>query len=97
MIKNIFFSVIILLVCALQINAMERFEVLSTEEMQKLIAAKNAGHIDFVLVHASDEMIYRHSTIPGSVNIPLAKVDTLIKELGSDLSSLIITYCIGYR
>ncbi len=72
--------------------ALERFDIITTEKMQALLEQRKAAKIDFVLVNSLDEMIYRNSHIPGSVNIPLSSIDENIHKLGQDLSKLIIPY-----
>ena len=78
-------------------KTMERFPVLTTLEMQQLMEKRQAGTFDFVLVNTLDEIIYRHASIPGSVNVPWSKVDRYADRLGDDRQKLIITYCMGYR
>ena len=72
--------------------ALERFDIVTTEEMRQMLDARAAGKIDFVLVNALDEIIYRHSSIPGSVNVPWSRVDTKADRLGEDKNKPIITY-----
>lgn len=76
---------------------LERFPLVTSEEMATLLEQKKAGKMDFLLVNALDEMIFRHSYIPGSINIPLDRFETLTDRLGNDKERLIITYCMGYR
>ncbi len=96
--KKIIVSIFLLLaVFRGESSALERFAIISTEEMQQLVAMRAAGKTDFVLVNCLDEMIFRDAFIPGSINIPLGKLGRLSQRLGRDKSRLIITYCMGYR
>ena len=76
---------------------MERFEIMTTQELQQLLAEREAGKLDFILVNTLDALIYGHHSIPGSINIPWSRVSDLADRLGSDRERLIITYCMGYR
>lgn len=80
---------LLILPCA---EALERFDLISTRQLQELLARRKAGTADFILVNSLDEVIYRDAHIPGSINIPLARVDTLIERLGRDRDKLIIPY-----
>jgi len=75
--------------------ALDRFDTITTEEMKRLYDERAAGKIDFILVNTLDEIVYRHSSIPGSVNIPWHKADDLQDRLGKIKSILIITYSEG--
>ncbi len=77
--------------------ALERFNVVTTRELHQLLEERNAGKVDFVLVNALDEMIFKDVSIPGSVNIPWCDVDKTIGRLGANKNRHIITYCVGYR
>ena len=72
--------------------ALERFEIFTTTEMMQLLQDREHGKIDFLLVNSLDEMIYRHASIPGSVNIPLGKFQNYAHKLGNDRDKLIIPY-----
>jgi len=72
--------------------AMERFELITTQELEQMLARRQRGEIDFMLVNALDEIIYRHNSIPGSVNVPWSRVNELIGRLGTDKNKLIVTY-----
>ena len=73
-------------------SAMERFELVTTQELQQMLARRQRGEIDFVLVNALDEIIYRNNAIPGSVNVPWSRANELIGRLGTDKDKLIVTY-----
>ena len=77
--------------------AMERFDLVTTHELQQMLAARQEGEIDFLLVCTLDEIIFRDVAIPGSINIPWSRVDETAHLLGDDHDKLIITYCMGYR
>ena len=72
--------------------SMERFEIVTTQELKQMMADKACGKTDFVLVNALDEIIYRNSAIPGSVNIPWSRVDKMAHRLGENKDRLIVTY-----
>jgi 3-mercaptopyruvate sulfurtransferase SseA len=72
--------------------ALERFDIITTEEMKQMLEDRAAGIADFVLVNALDEIVYRDSSIPGSVNVPWSKVDETAYRLGDDKNKLIVTY-----
>ena len=73
-------------------TAMERFELITTQELERMLAQRQRGEVDFVLVNSLDEIIYRHNAIPGSVNVPWSRVDELVGRLGTDKNKLIVTY-----
>lgn len=83
--------------CPREAGAMERFDLVTTEQLEQLLAQRHDGGVDFLLVNTLDEMIYRDEAIPGSINIPWSRIDSRHKELGPDKNRLIITYCMGYR
>ena len=89
--------VMVLLLFVSRVSAMERFEIVPTNQMKKMLDHRAAGKKEFILVNALDEIIFRHSAIPGSVNIPWSRVNELQQKLGKDKDKLIITYCMGYR
>ncbi len=78
-------------------SGMERFDVVTTAQIKQMLDDRADGKIEFVLVNTLDEIIFRHSSIPGSVNAPWYKIDTIAHKLSSDKNRLIITYCMGYR
>lgn len=78
-------------------GALERFDLVTTEQLEQLLVKRKAGEVDFLLVNTLDEMIFRDEAIPGSINLPWSRIDSRYQELGSDKNALIITYCMGYR
>lgn len=72
--------------------AMERFELITTLELEQMLAQRQRGEIDFVLVNSLDEIIYRHHSIPGSVNVPWSRVNELVGRLGTEKGKLIVLY-----
>ncbi len=72
--------------------SMERFGIVTTEELKQMLDARQTGKLDFVLVNGLDEIVFRDSAIPGSVNIPWSNVDENASKLGPDRHKLIITY-----
>ena len=87
---------VVLLLCSTA-AAMERFDIVTTDQMKQMIEDRAAGKTDFILVNALDEIIYMHASIPGSVNLPWSRIDALQERLGSDRERLVVTYCMGYR
>ncbi len=85
-------AAIFLFVAAHNALALERFPIVTTEEMLQMLQDREAGKIDFILVNALDEMIARNASIPGSVNIPLGKIAAHAHKLGQDKNRLIVTY-----
>ena len=73
-------------------HALERFDLVTTQQMQKLLEQRRQGSVDFILVNSLDEMAFRNSFIPGSINIPLSRFDELYSRLGTDKNKLIIPY-----
>ena len=71
---------------------LDRFDIVTTEEMKQMLDARKAGKIEFVLVNGLDEMIFRSSSIPGSINVPLGRVEKMSHKLGKNKDMLIITY-----
>ncbi len=72
--------------------AMERFDIVTTEEMKQMLEDRAAGLTDFVLVNSLDEIIFRHSSIPGSVSLPWSRIEKVAHRLGNDKDKLIIIY-----
>lgn len=86
---------ILLILCLTGIHcaaAMERFDLITTQELEQMLAARQKGEIDFLLVNSLDEIIFRNIAIPGSINIPWSRVDEKAHLLGSDPEKLIVTY-----
>jgi len=73
--------------------AFDRFEIVTTEELREMLAARDAGNGEnFLLVNTLDDIIYRHEHIPGSVSLPWPEVDTYESVLGSDKGRSLIFY-----
>lgn len=81
-----------LLVVSATCHALERFEIITTEQLEQMLAERADGKIDFVLINALDEIIFRNASIPGSVNVPWSRVDETIDRLGNDRGKLMLTY-----
>lgn len=47
---------------------------------------------DFVLVDVLDEQFYRHSHLPGAINIPLDEIETAKDEI-PDKDTEVVLYC----
>ncbi len=71
---------------------MERFDIVTTHELQQMLEKRSQGDIDFLLVNTLDEIIFRHSAIPGSINLPWSQVSTNAAALGADKNKMIVTY-----
>jgi rhodanese-related sulfurtransferase len=63
---------------------------ISREELR----AKMERGEDFVLVDTMPEMYYRHSHLPGALNLPVNEVRERAPELLPDREAEIIVYCI---
>jgi rhodanese-related sulfurtransferase len=63
----------------------------------KVTLAELRGRIDanpeLVLVEALPEQYYRHSHLPGAINLPHDAVDELASQLLSDKDAEIVVYC----
>lgn len=91
-------TTLIILSCFVQpINAMERFDIVTTETLSAMLKERQRGTIDFLLINTLDRLIYKHHSIPGSINIPFNEFEKSKALLGDDMDRLIITYCMGYR
>ncbi len=66
----------------------EGVATISREELRDKID----GGEDFVLVDVLDEPFYRHSHLPGAINIPLDEIGTAEKEI-PDRDTEIVVYC----
>jgi 3-mercaptopyruvate sulfurtransferase SseA len=86
------FSVLVLFALSSEVLAMERFEIVTTQELKQMLDDRASGRIDFILVNTLDEMIYRNHSIPGSINVPWSRIDQTSHRLGEDKGKLIITY-----
>ena len=59
----------------------------------ELKAKMNRGE-DFVLVDTMPERYYRHSHLPGAINLPADEVGERAPELQPDRDAEIVVYCI---
>ena len=71
---------------------MDRFDIVTTEQMKAMLDMRSAGKTDFLLVNSLDEIIFRNSSIPGSINVPWSKVGECASRLGDDKDQLIVIY-----
>ena len=90
--KLAFIILFAMLFCVPYAFSFERFEVITTKELKNLLEDRKAGKVEFILVNALDEMIFRDAYIPGSINVPLGKTKKYSSRLGNDKNKLIITY-----
>ena len=72
--------------------AMDRFDIVTTEELEQMLIQRKEGKVDFVLMNTLDEIIFRDRSIPESVNVPWSKIDDFIDRLGEDKNKLVISY-----
>jgi len=86
------FITLVIILLSTNVSALERFDIVTTVKMQEMLEQRKEGKIDFILVNSLDEMIFRNSHIPGSVNIPLSRIAENRHKLGEDQSKLIIPY-----
>jgi 3-mercaptopyruvate sulfurtransferase SseA len=73
-------------------QAMERFDVVTTQQLKQMLDDRNLNKTQFILVNSLDEIIFRDSSIPGSINMPWSQVNEMLPKLGEDKDKLIITY-----
>ena len=72
--------------------AMERFEIITTQQLEQMLAEREAGRINFLLVNSLDKLIADSIAIPGSVNVPWAEIHEKANLLGEDKDRLIVIY-----
>ena len=72
--------------------AMERFEIITTEELERMLEDRAAGKLEFALVNTLDEIVFLDSSIPGSVNVPWSRVEKSIGQVGDNKDLLLIMY-----
>lgn len=89
---NIIAVIISLVLNTLPVFAMERFEIITTEQLEQMLIDRKAGKSDFVLMNALDEIIFKNISIPESINVPLSRINHTIGRLGDDKNKLVITY-----
>lgn len=65
-------------------------KIISREELK---ARMDQGE-DFLLVDAMGEEYYRHSHLPGAINLPVNEVQDRAPELLPDKDAEIVVYCI---
>jgi hypothetical protein len=87
----------LLVLLSTQAQALERFDIVTTLELKQLLDARASGKADFILVNTLDELIFKDSSISGSINIPWCKIEETAGRLGENKNRLIISYCMGYR
>lgn len=90
--RNVLFMIAAILLSFSPALAMERFDIITTQELKQMLDDRASGKIDFILVNALDEIIFRNSSIPGSVNLPWCKINQTAYRLGEDKDRLIIIY-----
>jgi len=73
-------------------DAMERFDIVTTAELAQMLKERELKKADFLLVNTLDGIIFKDSSIPGSINLPLSQVDEKISILGPDKSKNMVFY-----
>jgi 3-mercaptopyruvate sulfurtransferase SseA len=74
------------------VSALERFEIISTQELERMLKERKEDKVDFVLVNTLDEIIFRSTSIPGSVNVPWSRLDETKHRLGTNKKKPLIFY-----
>ena len=95
--RTAFLVLLIVMIFPLSPFAMDRFDIVTTEEMRSMLEDREAGKTDFLLVNALDELLFKNESIPGSINVPWANVANTAHRLGTDTNRPIVVYCKGYR
>ena len=90
--KSILFAFVLILLGGTASLALERFDIVTTEQMKQMLDDRAAGKTDFILVNSLDEIIFRSASIPGSINLPWYRAKETASRLGEDKDKLIITY-----
>jgi rhodanese-related sulfurtransferase len=67
--------------------------VVKTISCEELKAKMDRGE-DFVLVDTMAEMYYRHSHLPGAINLAVDEIGERASELLPDKDAEIVVYCI---
>ena len=68
--KSILIAFVLILFGGTASLALERFDIVTTEQMKQMLDDRAAGKTDFILVNSLDEIIFRSASIPGSINLP---------------------------
>ena len=92
MTKTILVSIVFFQICCCHAVALERFDIITTEELEHLLAQREKGDANFLLINTLDEIIYRNSSIPGSINIPWSRLGETIHRAGDDKERLLVMY-----
>ncbi len=71
---------------------MERFEIITTQQLKQMLEDRDAGKMEFLLVNTLERLIFEHHSIPGSINIPWSQVSEHAGDLGAVKDRMIITY-----
>lgn len=79
------------------ILAMERFDIVTTQQLSDMLELRNEGKTDFLLINTLDKLIADHQSIPGSINIPWSQIHTSSALSAHHKDKPVITYCMGYR
>ncbi len=90
--KSILYLTIIFLLSGSTAFAMERFDIVTTKQLKQMLEDRSLNKIDFILVNSLDEILFRNSSIPGSINLPWSRVKELASRLMEDKDKLIVTY-----
>ena len=94
--NSILTGLITLLLCS-SAAALDRFDLITTEQLNSMLRQRSERKTDFLLINSLDKLIADYHSIPGSINIPWSQISTSVELLGQDRKTPIITYCMGYR
>ena len=90
--KYILCFAIIILLLSPAASAMDRFDIVTTQQLKQMLDDRRLNKADFILVNSLDEIVFRNSSIPGSINLPWSSVKESASILGEDKDKLIVTY-----
>lgn len=91
--KHLMVPLLAFLLWALPASAFDRFDIVTTEQVREMLAAREAGTgEDFLLVNTLDDIIYHHEHIPGSVSLPWTRVADYEPVLGGDKAKSLVFY-----
>src|ERR687894_591869 len=76
-------------ICTYLYEGVQMARMITLEELRDRMAANP----DLVVVEALGEPYYRHSHLPGAINLPHDQVDALAPELLPDKNAEIVVYC----
>jgi len=90
-------ALLILIFSVVDAHSLERFDIITTQQLNEMLVERAQGNTDFILINTLDKIIADHHAIPGSINIPWSQMYASGNILGNDKDKEIVTYCMGYR